>query len=173
MGIRLSLIAAVARNNVIGNSDALPWRLSSDLRRFKRLTMGKPIVMGRKTYETIGKPLPGRLNIVVSRQPDFAPSGIVVARSFDAALARARQDVDADNEIMVIGGGEIYSAAIARADRLYITHVDAAPDGDTHFPLIDPVLWRPTYTEALPAGAKDSAATRFVVYERVGEGDAG
>ena len=167
MGTHLSLIAAVAQNDVIGSGDGLPWTLSSDLKRFKRLTMGKPIVMGRKTYETIGKPLPGRLNIVISRQSDFVPPGVVVAPTLDAALELAQGGVGADGETMVIGGGEIYRGTIARAKRLYITHVEASPVGDTRFPAIDPVLWRPAATERLPAGTGDSAATRFVVYERI------
>jgi len=173
MGIRLSLIAAVARNNVIGNGSALPWALSSDLKRFKHLTMGKPILMGRRTYETIGKPLPGRLNIVVSRQTDFAPPGVAIARTLEAALVMAQDAVEHDGEIMIIGGGEIYRATIARAARLYITHVEASPVGDTYFPEIDPAHWRPATTERLPADVRDSVATSFVVYERITPDHAG
>ena len=167
--IRLSLIAAVAENGVIGAGDRMPWRLSSDLKRFKSITTGKPVVMGRRTFETIGKPLAGRLNIVVSRKTDFAPDGVVLAPSLEAALIKAEEKVrtSADKEIMVIGGGEIYREAIDLADRLYITHVEAAPEGDTHFPPIDPGFWRATVSEHTPAGPKDSAATTFVIYERV------
>jgi len=164
---RLSLIAAVAENGVIGDRQALPWRLSSDQKRFRRITMGKPVVMGRKTYEAIGKPLPGRLNIVVTGQPDFAPEGTVVAPSLAAALDVARANAGADDEVMVIGGGEIYAAAIGGADRLYVTHVAAAPDGDTRFPAIDPAVWRTVSREAVPAGDKDSAASTFAIYERI------
>ena len=173
--IRLSLIAAVAENGVIGSGNSLPWRLSSDMKRFKALTMGKPVIMGRKTYESIGKPLAGRVNIVVSRQGGFAPEGVIVAPTLDAALVRAEEGarVAADEEIMVIGGGEIYRTAIGVADRLYITHVEASPEGDTHFPPIEPAHWRATTAERLPAGAKDSAATTFVVYERIGAESAG
>lgn len=171
--IRLSIIAAVAENGVIGADNSLPWRLSSDLKRFKRLTMGKPIVMGRKTYETIGKPLPGRLNIVVSRNPDFAPPGVSVAPTLDDALSKAEEGIGAEREIMVMGGGEIYRAALARAERLYITHVAASPEGDANFPAIDPDQWRATSEEPLPAGDKDSVATRFIVYERIAAGHAG
>jgi dihydrofolate reductase len=167
--VRLSLIAAVAENGVIGAGDAMPWRLSSDLKRFKSITLGKPVIMGRKTFQTIGKPLPGRSNIVVSRQSGFAPEGVLVAPTLDAALVAAEEKSGAadEPEIMVIGGGQIYREAIDRADRLYITHVEAAPKGDTYFPAIDPAVWRATTAERMPAGSKDSAATVFVVYERI------
>jgi dihydrofolate reductase len=169
--IRLSLIAAVAENGVIGAGAGMPWRLSSDLKRFKVVTMGKPVIMGRKTFETIGKALPGRPNIVVSRRPGFAPEGVTVTPTLDAALVAAEASAKAsgDEEMMVIGGGEIYRAAIDRADRLYITHVEASPEGDTHFPSIDPAMWQATTAERLPAGPKDSAASTFVVYERIGQ----
>jgi dihydrofolate reductase len=170
-GIRLSIVAAVAENGVIGSGNALPWRLSTDLKRFKALTMGKPVVMGRKTFETIGKPLAGRVNLVVTRQSGLAPEGVTVTPSLEAALMAAEEEAQAtgDEEVMVIGGGEIYRAAIGLADRLYITHVEASPEGDTHFPPIDPAHWRAVSAERLPAGPKDSAATTFVVYERIGE----
>ncbi len=168
MGVRVALVAAVAENGVIGSGGRMPWRLSTDLRRFKQLTMGKPVVMGRKTFESIGKPLAGRVNIVISRQPDLAPDGALVATDLDEALALARAHADAGDVAMVIGGGQIYAAAISRADRLYITHVAASPAGDTYFPSIDPAEWRVISREAVPAGDEDSVATTFVVYERVG-----
>ena len=161
---RISLVAAVAANGVIGDGRKMPWRLSSDMHRFKTLTMGKPVVMGRKTFETIGKPLTGRRNIVLSRRGDLAPDGVVVVHSLDAALARAAETGAA--EVMVIGGGEVYAEMIGEADRLYITHVEATPTGRTRFPPIDPVVWRAGPEERLPAGEKDTAATRFVVYDR-------
>jgi dihydrofolate reductase len=161
----IALVAAVADNGVIGVGTGLPWRLSSDMKRFRALTIGKPVIMGRKTYETIGKPLAGRRNIVVTRRKDFAAEGIVVASSLDAALTLAAEG--APDEIMVIGGGEIYAETIGRADRLYITHVEAKPEGDTRFPPIDPAIWRAGPEERLPAGEKDSAATRFIVYDRL------
>jgi dihydrofolate reductase len=166
---RLSLIAAVAQNGVIGVDDRMPWRLSSDLKRFKSITMGKPVIMGRKTFETIGKPLAGRANIVVSRNTQFIHEGVIVTPSFEAALIKAKEKAQAsvEEEIMVIGGGEIYRAAIDIADRLYITHVDAAPEGDTYFPRIDPATWRAVRTERTGEGPKDSAATTFVIYERI------
>jgi dihydrofolate reductase len=162
----VALIAAVARNGVIGADNAMPWRLRTDLQRFKQLTLGKPVVMGRRTFESLGKPLAGRLNIVVTRQTGLAPDGVTVASSLAAALALAAREAGPSGEVMVIGGGQLYAEAIGVADRLYITHVDAAPDGDTHFPQIDPLIWVPVSRETVAAGEKDSAATEFVVYER-------
>ena len=168
-GVRIALIAAVARNGVIGDGPALPWRLSTDMRRFKRLTLGKPVIMGRKTFETIGKPLAGRPNIVVTRQRDMQIAGVRVAPSLDAALALAAEEAAkaGASEMMVIGGGEVYAAAIEHADRLYITHVEASPQGDAHFPPIDPAIWKSVESERVPAGEKDSVATTFAVYKRI------
>jgi dihydrofolate reductase len=167
---RLSLIVAVAKNGVIGAGNQIPWRLSTDMKRFKSITMGKPVIMGRKTYESIGKPLRGRHNIVVSRDRNFSPDGVDVVASFEAALAAAGEasDLNHSEEIMVIGGGEIYRIAIEMADRLYVTFVDAAPKGDTYFPTIDQASWRAISSEQTAAGPKDSVATTFVVYDRVG-----
>jgi dihydrofolate reductase len=162
---RIALVAAVADNGVIGVGTVLPWRLSSDMKRFRALTIGKPVIMGRKTYETIGKPLAGRRNIVVTHRKDFAPDGVAVAATLEAALTLAAEG--AADEIMVIGGGEVYAEAIGRADRLYITHVEAEPAGDTRFPPIYPAIWRAGPEERLPAGENDTAATRFIVYDRV------
>ncbi|WP_370320385.1 dihydrofolate reductase [Oricola sp.] len=174
----LSVIAAVSRNGVIGRDGDMPWRLSSDLKRFKALTMGAPIIMGRKTFESIGKPLPGRLNIVVTRNYDWAADGAMRVGSLDAALELATahlesaepdaEDPDAElpDEVFVIGGGEIYAQAMGMADTLYITEVLAEIEGDTHFPEIDPAVWEEVETEDVPAGEKDSHPTRFVVHER-------
>ncbi len=164
----VSLIAAVARNGVIGADGAMPWRLSTDMRRFKELTVGKPVIMGRRTFATLAKPLADRLNIVVTRQPKFAADGVETFPSLDAAIARAEEWAAARgaDEVMVIGGGDVYAQAIGRADRLYITLVDAAPVGDTHFPVIDPAHWVEASRLHVPAGAKDSAATDFVIYAR-------
>jgi dihydrofolate reductase len=166
----IAIYAAVARNGVIGRDGGLPWRLSSDLRRFKTDTMGKPIIMGRKTWEGLGRALPGRLNIVVTRDRNFAAEGAEVVSSLEDAvtLARARGRCMAGppDEICVIGGGEIYRLALPIADRLMITHVEAEPEGDTTFPAIDPATWRIARTEAHPAGEKDSHATVFSVYVR-------
>ena len=168
MGVTISLIAAVAENGVIGVDRGLPWRLPSDFAFFKRMTMGKPIVMGRKTFESIGKPLPGRTNIVVSRQPTFRPEGVEVAADLDAALARAAEVAETTgvDEVMVIGGAVLYKTAIERADRLYITHVALSPEGDARFPLIDPEVWQVVARPDAGRGENDSAAFTVAVYER-------
>jgi dihydrofolate reductase len=168
--MQVALVAAVAENGVIGRDNGLPWRLSTDMKRFKATTMGKPIIVGRKTWESFPKrPLPGRLNIVITRDQRYRAQGAeVVASVADAvrlARARARCTPEID-EVCVIGGGEIYRQALSLADRLYITHVMASPDGDTHFPEIDPAMWTELSSESIPAGEKDSHPTRFVVYAR-------
>jgi len=160
--VSVSLIAAVARNGAIGADGGLPWRLSSDLKRFKALTMGKPLVMGRKTFDSVGRPLPGRRVIVVTRDAGWTRPGVETANSLEAALALA---AGAD-EIMVGGGGEIYAQALPLAARLYLTEVDLAPDGDVRFPDIDPALWREARRELGARGPKDEADFAFVEYER-------
>ncbi|HVS16718.1 MAG TPA: dihydrofolate reductase [Thermoanaerobaculia bacterium] len=160
--MRLSLIAAVARNGVIGASGRLPWRLSSDLRRFKRLTMGQTLLMGRKTWDSIGRALPGRRTLVLSRDPRFAPAGAEVVRDAEAALAA----VAADDEVFCVGGGEIYRLFLPVADRLLLTHVDAEVDGDARFPALEPADWEVVEGEALPAGERDDHPTVFRVYRR-------
>lgn len=162
------LVAAVAQNGVIGMDGAMPWTLSSDLKRFKRDTMGKPIIMGRKTFQSIGRPLPGRLNIVVSRS-DFVAAETVHAASIDAALflAEGWAKQNGSEEICVIGGGQIYREILPLASKLYITHVMAEPEGDTVFPDIDEAVWHPIYREEVPIGEKDTAETLYVVYERI------
>jgi dihydrofolate reductase len=163
--LRLSLVAAVARNGVIGAGNKMPWRLSTDMQRFKRLTLGKPVIMGRKTFASIGKALPGRANIVLTHRGGTPPEGVLYAASLDAAIAIAA--AQGEGEAMVIGGGAVYAETIDGADRLYITHVDVAPEGDTYFPPIDPSVWKDASSESVGAGEKDSAPTTFVVYERV------
>ena len=161
----ITLIAAVARNGVIGGDNRLLWRLRSDLRHLKARTMGKPLVMGRKTFQSIGKPLPGRESIVVTRDAAFAPPGVHVAHDVEAALKLAEATalgMGAD-EIMIAGGGELYRQTIGRADRLVITEVNLAPDGDITFPAIDPQVWREESRAAHPAGEHDE--TDFVVIE--------
>lgn len=167
--MQVGIYVAVAENGVIGRDNGLPWRLSSDLKRFKAGTMGKPIVMGRKTFESIGKPLPGRLNIVVTRDRAFRAEGAEVAGSLEEALTLARirgRCMAGADEICVVGGGEIYRQAMPLADRLHVTHVLAAPEGDAHFPEIDPATWRLVSSQDVPAGDRDSHATRYAVYER-------
>ena len=136
----LALIAARARNGVIGLDNRMPWHLPEDLAYFKRVTLGKPVVMGRKTFESIGRPLPGRLNIVVTRNPDWQAAGVQVAHSLDAALALAA--AAAPEEIMLIGGAELYRQALPQADVLYLTEIDAEFAGDAFFPEVDLARWR-------------------------------
>jgi dihydrofolate reductase len=166
--IAIVLLAAVADNGVIGRDNALPWRLSTDLKRFKAITLGKPVVMGRKTYDSIGKPLPGRSNIVVSRNREFAVPGVLVAADLAASLAAARGDAlrRGAADIVVIGGTDIFTQCLPLADRLEITHVHARPEGDTIFPAIDTTLWRETERSEHPAGPKDEASFSFVTYVR-------
>jgi dihydrofolate reductase len=161
--------AAVAENGVIGADGGLPWRLSSDLKRFKEGTMGRPIVMGRKTFESIGRVLPGRLNIVVTRDAGWKHDGVETAGSLADAITLATvrgRCMAGVEEIAVIGGGQIYAQAMPLADRLHITHVLADVDGDTRFPHIDPAVWTETHREEVPPGERDSHATRFCVYRR-------
>jgi dihydrofolate reductase len=164
----VALVAAVARNGVIGSGGALPWRLSSDLKRFKALTMGKPLVMGRKTYESIGRALPGRTTIVVTRDRGFAAEGVAVAADVDEALrlAEAAARAAGADEIVVAGGGEIYAQTIGRAGRLYLTEVNLAPEGDARFPAVDPTRWREVARERGVRGPRDEADFAFVTYER-------
>ena len=157
---RLTLIAAVARNGVIGKDNALPWRLPEDLKRFKALTMGHPIVMGRKTWESLGRPLPGRSNIVITRDKGYRAEGATVVHSIDEALV-ATQDAA---EVFVIGGAEIYTMTLAHANCLQLTELDADFDGDVRFPAFDRSQWRTTFREA-HLGA-NGLAYAFVTYER-------
>ena len=166
--IAVTLVVAAARNGVIGKDGGLPWRLSSDLKRFKAKTMGRPVIMGRKTYQSIGKPLPGRDNIVVTRDKGFAQEGVFIAPDIGSALALAREKARAAGvgEVCVIGGGEIYRQTFDQADRLIVTFVEADIEGDTRFPTIDSDVWREVSSQIHPAGEKDSHATRHVVFER-------
>lgn len=158
----VSIIVAIAQNGVIGRDNDLPWRLSTDMKRFKALTMDKPIIMGRKTWESMPRrPLPGRRNMVVTRNGAYAADGAEIFGSLDAALAAA-----GDGDVSIIGGGEIYAQGMAHADRLHVTHVETQAQGDTHFPEIDPAIWKKTMEERVPAGEKDDFATRYTVYER-------
>lgn len=166
--IDIVLLAAVADNGIIGRDNGLPFRQSSDLKRFKQLSMGKPLVMGRKTYLSIGKPLPGRTNIVVTRDPSFNAVGIVTAMSLDAAMTVARGDAfrrGADT-IVVIGGTDIFKQTMPLADRLEITHVHARPEGDVSFPPIEETHWRATDRSDHPAGPQDEASFSYVTYLR-------
>ncbi|OBZ93998.1 diacylglycerol kinase [Pararhizobium polonicum] len=164
----VTLVVAVSSNGIIGRDGGLPWHLPSDLKRFKALTLGKPVIMGRKTWASIGRPLPGRPNIVISRDANFTAEGAVVVASLEAALAEGRRlAVElGTGEVCVIGGGEIYRQAIGLADILHVTTVAAEVDGDTRFPTIDPAIFEKTVDEPLPRGEKDSHAMHFSTWRR-------
>lgn len=164
----ISLIAAVARNNVIGAGQDIPWRIPSDFAWFKQATMGKPMVMGRKQFETFPKPLAGRPHIVVTRQKDYAPEGVIVRHDLSEAIGAAKglaRSAGVD-EVMVIGGGDIYAQSMALADRLYISHVDLEPEGDVRFPPIDPAIWQVVAEPDMPRSERDEASYVIRVYER-------
>ena len=166
--IRLALIVAAAENGVIGRNNALPWYLPEDLRYFKRITMGKPIIMGRKTFESIGKPLPGRANIVITHNAGYQAQGISVVHSLAEALELA-QDIarlDGAEEVVVIGGAAIYRAALPHADRIYLTEVHASVEGDAVLPAIDWTRWRETCRERHAAQTPRDFDYSFVCYER-------
>ena len=165
--LKIVLVAAHARNGVIGRDGDMPWRLPSDLRQFKAATLGTPVVMGRKTYLSIGRPLPGRANIVVSRS-GFSADGVETAASFDAALERARSHAERSgaSQVSVIGGGQIYALAMDRADELILTEVDAEIEGDTVFPTIDSTLWKKVSLSEPVKSEKDSHSVRFAVWQR-------
>ncbi|WP_375618243.1 MULTISPECIES: dihydrofolate reductase [unclassified Bartonella] len=168
MTISICLIAAVAENGVIGREGAMPWHLSTDLQRFKALTLRKPIIMGRKTWDSIGRPLPERTNIVITRDCTFCAEGAVVAHSLSRACSLAtnvasQNDVE---EIFIIGGGEIFQQGLHMADKIFLTEVLASIEGDSFFPVFDKEKWTIVQTQDIPKGDKDSHPTRFVVYER-------
>ena len=157
------MIVAHANNRVIGKDNNMPWHLPADLAYFKKITLGKPIVMGRKTFDSIGRPLPGRRNIVISRSTDLSIVGVDIVSSVEQALALCA-DVE---EVMVIGGGAIYQHCMASADRLYVTHIDAAIDGDTYFPVYDVIDdWYEVKRENYKADEKNNFDLAFCVYER-------
>jgi dihydrofolate reductase len=170
--MEIVLVAAVAENGVIGRAGGLPWRLKSDLQHFRALTTGKPIVMGRRTWASLARPLPNRTNIVVTRDPAFAARGAVVTASLVAALEVARGDALRRNvdAVMVIGGGDIYAQAMPLATRLEITRVHARPDGEAVFPAIDAATWRETARRACPPGPGDEADFTYLTYSRVQDG---
>jgi dihydrofolate reductase len=166
--MEIVLIVAVADNGVIGYQGAIPWRLKTDQQRFKAMTMGKPVVMGRKTFISLRRPLPGRTNIVVTRDASFRAAGAVVATSFAAAQAVALGDAlrRPAGEIAVIGGAEIYAQWMDIADRLEITEVHARPEGDTYFAAIDAAVWQEVARMRNSAGSDDSADFSYVIYRR-------
>jgi dihydrofolate reductase len=159
-----SIIVAAAENGVIGRNGQLPWRLSADLRRFKQLTMGHAVLMGRKTYESIGRPLPGRRMIVITRQPGYDAVGVEIAHSLAAACGLAANAHE--TEAFIIGGAEIFGEALPHADRLYFTRVHATIDGDVYFPPFDRADWSLTSKEEHPADVKNDYPFTFQTYER-------
>lgn len=168
--MKLAIIVAAAKNGVIGRNNQLPWHLPQDLKYFKAVTLGKPVIMGRKTYESIGKPLPGRTNIVITRNKDWvAAEGVVVTNSFEQALIEAQKVQDSEasslDEVMVIGGAEIYRSALQFADRIYLTRVDVEPEGDAFFEAPDEAEWG---LESKAAGDKAASVPHeFLVFDRV------
>ena len=160
--MRVTLIAALGRNRVIGRNKRMPWHISEDLKRFKALTLGHPVVMGRKTFESIGKPLPGRDNIVVTRSHDFAAAGCRVVHSLAEALAA----VQGAAEVFVIGGAQIYALALPLATRLQLTEVDISIDGDAHFPEFERKLWQEVSRESHATQGAERLRYDLVTYER-------
>ncbi|MFM5317539.1 MAG: type 3 dihydrofolate reductase [Aeromonas veronii] len=162
--MKISMIAAMAHDRVIGKDNQMPWHLPADLAHFKRVTLGKPVLMGRKTFESIGRPLPGRRNLVISRNPDYQAEGIEVVGSVEAALALlAGSSVE---ELMVIGGGHLYAEMLPSADCLYLTQIDLAVEGDTRFPAFDDGQWQRVDCESHPADEKNPHPYSFETWLR-------
>lgn len=162
--MKISMIAAMAHDRVIGKDNQMPWHLPADLAHFKRVTLGKPVLMGRKTFESIGRPLPGRRNLVISRNPDYQVEGIEVVGSVEAALALlAGSSVE---ELMVIGGGHLYAEMLPSADCLYLTQIDLAVEGDTRFPAFDDGQWQRVDCESHPADDKNPHPYSFETWQR-------
>jgi len=164
----IALVVAIGENGAIGRGGNLPWRLSTDLKYFRKVTMGKPMIMGRRTFESFGRPLDGRLNIVLSRDPNFRPGGVVVASSLSAALDIAREETKRKgvDEIMIVGGDNIFRDVLPKASRIYLTEVHASPEADTWFSF-DREPWREASREDHEPGPKDDHAFSFVVLERI------
>ena len=168
MSIRLSMMVAKASNNVIGRDNKLPWYLPNDLKYFKKVTFGKPVIMGRKTWESLKGPLPGRTNIVITRQPDYVAEGAKVVSTLDDAVEMAENVafIEGQEETVIMGGAEIYKLALPKADRLYLTEVHADVDGDTFFPDYDTSEWNEIGREDFAAEGPNPYDYSFVVYER-------
>lgn len=165
---RLVLVVAVAENGVIGRLGRLPWRLPSDLKHFRRVTLGKPVIMGRKTYESIGKPLDGRDNIVLTRDPDFRPPGVHVAATLEDAITLGRRLADdrGAGEVAIIGGADVFRAALPLADRVHFTLVHGSPEGDIRFEPLDLAHWLETERKAMVKSDNDEFAAEFIVFDR-------
>ena len=164
--MQISLVAAIDRNRVIGRNNSLPWHLPADLKWFKKNTLGKLIIMGRKTFESIGKPLPGRTNIVLSRDKNFLAEGCRVVHSVDEVVEMAREGEGEGEEMMVIGGEQLFRLFISRASRLYLTRIDAEFEGDSYFPALEASEWRVTWRDELPQSDDNPYDLQFVILER-------
>ena len=162
MKTKISLIVAVAQNGIIGTGGTMPWHITEDFAHFKAVTLGHSVVMGRKTYESIGRPLPRRRNIVITRNAELQIEGCEMATSLEGALAMC----EGEEEVFIIGGGEIYRQAMPLAHKLYITHVGISAEGDTRFPEIDPTIWREVSREEFARGKEFDHPFSFVDYER-------
>ena len=161
----ISIMAALATNNVIGRDNTLPWHMPADLKRLKTTTMGHHVLMGRKTFEDVGKPLPGRVTVVITRDPHFAAEGVAIARSVDEAISKA--EAAGDDEIFILGGAEIFRQTIHRADRMYLTRIHAEPEGDTFFPEFDDVNeWRLVDAEHFEPDERNAHPYSFLTYQR-------
>lgn len=160
----VSQIVAAANNNAIGKNGQMPWCLPNDMVYFKNITWGMPVIMGRKTFESLGKPLSGRKNIVITRQVDWKKDGVIVVKDLDEAITSAKE-TDA-KEVLVIGGGEIYRLAFEKTDRIYLTRVNATPDADTFFPVVDPKKWKLVKEDPHHADQKNQYDYSFQVWER-------
>jgi dihydrofolate reductase len=165
---KIVLVAAIGENNVIGREGQLPWRLKSDLQHFRRVTLNRPVIMGRKTYVSIGKPLKDRTNIILTSDLSLIAPGCVLTQSLEAAMGFARQDAQKRGveDIMVIGGSDVFAAMMPNAARLEITHVHASPEGDVKFPPIDPAVWREVSRQEITPGPEDSAPFAVAEYVR-------
>ena len=163
--MHISIIAAMGRNRAIGYKNTLPWRLPADLQRFKQLTLGHHILMGRKTYESIGRPLPGRTSIIITRQPNFQAEGCLIAHSLDEAITLAQSR--GEQEVFIIGGAEIYAQALSIADRMYLTLVDAEPEADAFFPEFDENLWEKIDEKFALADEKNLYAAEYFLLTRL------
>ncbi|HNP48965.1 MAG TPA: dihydrofolate reductase [Bacteroidia bacterium] len=159
----LSIIVALSENNVVGVNNQLPWKLSADLKRVKGLTMGHHIIMGRKTYESIGRPLPGRVNVVISGNPEYKAEGCKIVASLSEALDLAMND----SEVFIFGGGVVFREALSKVNKIYMTKVHHVLDGDTHFPLLNPKEWKETERMEFKADEKNEYDYSFITLERV------
>ncbi|WP_028109703.1 type 3 dihydrofolate reductase [Ferrimonas futtsuensis] len=161
--MRLSMIACMAHDRVIGKENQMPWHLPADLKHFKAITLGKPVVMGRRTFDSIGRPLPGRHNVVISRNPDYQPEGVTRVASIDEALTLLADE----EEVMIIGGGQLYASLLPKADRLYLTLAQLQVEGDTRFPDYQQLQWRELERQVRPADEANACDLHFVTLERV------